>query len=94
MSTATAVLGPPRTSVGVLGWVRGNLFSTWYNTLFTVFSAVVLFVLLQASLPWIFVTADWSVITTNLKLFIVGQYPTDEMWRVSLGVVWFAPCSG
>ena len=90
MSTATAVLGPPRTSVGVLGWVRGNLLSTWYNVLFTVLSLVLLFVLLRVSLPWLFVTADWTVVTANLKLFIVGQYPAEQMWRVSVGVVWLA----
>ncbi len=90
MSTATAVLGPPRTSVGVLGWVRGNLLSTWYNVLFTVLALVVMLVLVWVSVPWLFVDADWTVITENLKLFFVGQYPPEQVWRVSLGVVWLA----
>ena len=42
------------------------------------------------SVPWLFVDADWTVITENLKLFFVGQYPPEQVWRVSLGVVWLA----
>ena len=90
MSTATAILGPPRTSVGVLGWVRGNLLSTWYNALFTALALVSMFVLVWVSVPWLFVEADWTVITANLKLFFVGQYPPEQVWRVSVGVVWLA----
>ena len=90
MSTATAVLGPPRTSVGVLGWVRGSLLNTWYNALFTVLTLVLVFVLVRVSVPWLFVEADWTVITANLKLFFVGQYPPEQVWRVSVGVVWLA----
>ena len=89
-STATTVLGPPRTSVGVLGWIRGNLLSTWYNTLLTALSLGLFAVLLWVSIPWLFVDADWTVITENLKLFFVGQYPPDQVWRVSLAVVWLA----
>ena len=89
-STATTVLGPPRTSVGVLGWIRGNLLSTWYNTLLTALSLGLFAVLLWVSIPWLFVDADWTVITENLKLFFVGQYPPDQVWRVSLSVVWLA----
>ena len=90
MSTATAVLDPPRTSVGVLGWVRGNLLSTWYNTLLSVLAFGLIGLALWTGLGWVFVDADWSVITENLKLFSVGQYPPEQVWRVSLGVVWLA----
>lgn len=89
-STATTVLGPPRTNVGVLGWIRGNLLSTWYNALLTVLSFGLMGLLLWVSIPWLFVDADWTVITENLKLFFVGQYPSEQVWRVSLGVVWLA----
>ena len=90
MSTATAVLDPPRTSVGVLGWVRGNLLSTWYNTLLSVLAFGLIGLALWTGLGWIFLDADWTVITENLKLFSVGQYPPEQVWRVSLGVVWLA----
>ena len=90
MSTATAVLDPPRTSVGVLGWVRGNLLSTWYNTLLSVLAFGLIGLALWTGLGWLFLDADWSVITENLKLFSVGQYPPEQVWRVSLGVVWLA----
>ena len=27
---------PPVVSIGILSWIRANLFSTWYNTLFSI----------------------------------------------------------
>ena len=80
MARAPDVIRPPRTSVGPIGWVRANLLSTWYNSLLTIASLALLFFLLRAVLPWPFVDADWSAVTSNLKLFLAGQYPNGEMW--------------
>ena len=33
---STIEMRPPVTEVGVLGWLKKNLFSTWYNILLTV----------------------------------------------------------
>ena len=35
-------------------------------------------------LSWVFVTAEWDAITSNLKLIATGQYPNDEIWRVGV----------
>ncbi len=90
MSAAAAEIGPPMTSVGVIGWLRNNILSTWYNVLFTVLTLALVGLLLWVSLPWLFVTADWTVVTANLKLFIVGQYPAEETWRVAVSVAWLS----
>jgi general L-amino acid transport system permease protein len=33
-------------------------------------------------LTWAFVTANWEPVTKSLRLFAVGQYPTEQLWRV------------
>jgi len=84
MTADSEVMRPPRTSLGVLGWLRQNLFSTWYNALLTLFSAWLLYIFLTGFLRWALTVARWEVITANLRLFMVGQYPPDQVWRVQV----------
>lgn len=78
-------LQPPVTSVGVLGWLRNNLFSTWYNALLTLVALYVIYALVSG--VWNFVaTANWAVIPANLRLFMVGRYPVEQTWRVLASV--------
>ncbi len=89
VTTQSKVLKPPRTEVGLLGWLTKNLFSTWYNVLLTIFSIAFIFVVLRAVITWVVWDARWEVVTTNLKVFMIGRYPSDEAWRVwaCLGIV-------
>lgn len=87
MTTTPEAIKPPLTSVGPVGWIRKNLLSTWYNALLTVLLIAFLYFLLRGALTWVFFGADWSVVTSNLKLFLVGQYPSDELWRVGVSVL-------
>ncbi|NOZ29905.1 MAG: amino acid ABC transporter permease [Chloroflexi bacterium] len=90
MATDSEVMRPPITSLGVIGWLRQNLFSSWYNTLLTFFSAWLLYVILTNFLHWALTVARWDVVTANLRLFMVGQYPPDQVWRVQLLVTLIA----
>jgi general L-amino acid transport system permease protein len=65
-------------------WLKRNLFSTWYNTLLTIVSAVVIFFVLKGAITWVLFTADWAPVTDSLKLFAVGLFPTEEVWRVGI----------
>ena len=38
-------------------------------------------------LGWVIFTAEWDAITSSLKLIAVGQYPSDQMWRVGTCVL-------
>jgi len=80
---------PPREEVGLLEWLKRNLFSTWYNTLLTFVSLAFLFFVCRAIIVWALHTARWEVVTTNIKVFMIGRYPASEAWRVlaSLGVI-------
>ncbi len=87
MTTNPDTILPPQTDAGAIGWVKTNLMNSWYNALFTVVMLVVGILFLQMAIGWAVFSADWSAVTSNLKLFAVGQYPQEELWRV--GVVLF-----
>jgi len=82
MATVSEAIQPPRTSVGVLGWLRENLFSTWYNTLLTFGSLWLIYVILRGVGTWALTRARWDAVTTNLALFMIGPFPREEVWRV------------
>ena len=73
---------PPTESKSILGWLKENLFNTWYNTLLTFLAAGFLYVVFKGMLTWIFTEANWSVIPANLQILLVGAYPREEIWRV------------
>ncbi len=85
MSILTETLRPPAVSIGVLGWLRKNLFSTWYNALLSVL--VLWLVAIVATTLWnAITTANWNVVTVNLRLFMIGRYPLEQAWRVQVVV--------
>jgi len=70
--------------VGVLGWLRENLFSSRTNTVLTIVMTIFIVWAGSSFLTWALRDAEWSVITTNLRLMMVGQYDPPELWRVNL----------
>ena len=50
---------PPLTEVGVIKWLRENLFSGWFNSLLTVSSIYFIFILLKDFIPWVY-GAHWT----------------------------------
>ena len=52
-------LPPPRMSVGVLAWLRGNLFSNWFNTLLTLLAVYLVWLVIPPLLQWAIFQADW-----------------------------------
>jgi general L-amino acid transport system permease protein len=78
---STTIIRPPAPP-GPVRWLRKNLFSTWYNALLTFVAVAFLYFVLKGILGWVFFTANWTPVTSSLKLFAVGQYPPDQLWRV------------
>ena len=77
---------PPRLTVGPIAWLRKNLFSTWYNVLLTFLALGLLYALLKPALQWALTEARWGVIEANLTLFMIGQYPREQLWRIWLTI--------
>ena len=59
-----------------------NLFSTWFNTLLTIVTASIVAVVVYGLIRWIFFQANWSPVVENLRLYAVGPYPQEQMWRI------------
>ncbi|HSR31227.1 MAG TPA: amino acid ABC transporter permease [Anaerolineae bacterium] len=82
MSATTEIDSRPPAPPGPIQWVRKNLFSTWYNVLLTIVALVVIYFVVRGVFTWVFFVADWSPVVQSLKLFAVGLYPTEEIWRL------------
>jgi general L-amino acid transport system permease protein len=86
-------LPPPTEHAGVGAWLRHNLFSSWANTLITVVLGALIVLALLLAAQWA-VGARWGVVTDNLRLFLIGQYPFDEAWRIWLALLLMSGLAG
>ncbi len=50
---------PPASSVGVVGWMRQNLFSSWLNSILSILSLAFLYFVLASLLPWA-ISPTWN----------------------------------
>ena len=99
---SAAVIKPPVTEVGVIGWMKANLFNGWLNTALTLLVLYLLYLIVPAFVKWAFVDsiwfgtseqckatdgACWSVITANIRFITFGFYPHDLQWRPLLAMI-------
>ena len=85
---------PPRMTVGFYGWLRANLFSSILDGIITVVLTILLALAVVNLLSWIIVTADWTVVTSRLPLYVVGRYPQEFYWRPELSLILFSTLIG
>ena len=74
--------GRPEVHLTPRQWMRQNLFATpWGSVLSVVFGLVLAYGAYR--LAWfVAVSSDWQIIRSNLRLFMIGRYPSDEVWRL------------
>lgn len=66
-------------------WARKNLFSTWYNALFTVvFGALILWAVI--GLLRFLIGIETEIIRVNLRLYMAGRFPEEELPRLWTGI--------
>jgi len=109
MSDATYAPGthpdmpPPSMTVGPVGWLRRNMFSSWLNAALTVLSLSFLILVIPPMLNWAVFDATffgdsrqacagtsgacWAVVTARLPQYFYGLYPAAETWRLNLAFV-------
>ncbi len=90
---------PPASSVGVLGWLRANLFSSWFNSALTFLGLYIIYLVVVPLLDWAILRADWSgdsreacssggacwvFVRIRFEQFMYGLYPSSEYWRINL----------
>jgi general L-amino acid transport system permease protein len=100
--TPVEAVKPPVASVGVLGWVRTNLFNGWFNSLLTIVTIYFLWVIIPPLVRWAFIDsawgttgavcrntdgACWSVIATNFRFILFGFFPHDQHWRPLIAIL-------
>lgn len=93
---------PPVASIGVIGWVRNNLFNSWFNSVLTIVTLYLLWVVIPPLVRWAFINsawgttgavcrhtdgACWSVIATNFRFILFGFYPHDQHWRPLIAIL-------
>ena len=87
-------LPPPSTVIGPVAWLRRNLFSSPLNSLVTVVLGAAIAWMAIGIAGWAIGEARWGVVTGNLRLFLVGQYPGEQVWRIWLSLAILSVLAG
>jgi general L-amino acid transport system permease protein len=61
--------------------VRENLARTPFDTALTAAFGLVVAWAAYRGLRFLLVTADWEIVRRNLRVFMVGRFPADQLWR-------------
>ena len=94
MTTANKVLAPPTERYTILGWLKRNLFNSIPDSILTIIALWLTYAMLAPTVSWIFGKARWDVIPDNLKLFMVGRFPVEHVWRIWLVLYLLAALTG
>jgi general L-amino acid transport system permease protein len=93
---------PPVTSIGVIGWIRNNLFNGVLNSILTLITLFFLWKIVPPLFRWAFIDsawhttgqacrqaagACWSIISMNYRFILFGFYPYDLQWRPFLAML-------
>jgi general L-amino acid transport system permease protein len=90
----TETLAPPSTDLRPAAWLRKNLFSGLVSSVLTVLVAALLVWVAVNVGQWALSEARWEVVTRNLRLFLIGQYPADQAWRLWLSLLLLSVLAG
>jgi general L-amino acid transport system permease protein len=100
--TGQVAIKPPVIQVGVLGWLRKNLFNGWFNSLLTLLTVFILVQSVPPLVRWALVDslwmsssdacrestgACWSIIPNNIRFITFGFYPHDQQWRPLVAMI-------
>ena len=95
-------LRPPITSVGIVGWLKSNLFNGVFNSFLTIAVLYFLWKTVPPLFRWAFIDAGWlttgtvcreidgacwSIIHRNVRFIIFGFYPYELQWRPLLAMI-------
>lgn len=98
----TEGIKPPVTQVGVVGWIRNNLFKGWLNSILTLITLYILWKIVPPLIHWAFLDslwlstgaecqkidgACWSIIPANIRFITFGFYPYEQQWRPLVAMV-------
>lgn len=74
-------------------WVKANLFSNVINSIITLVLLALVLYLVWSLAGWA-IGAEWQVVRTNLRNFMIGGFPKEELWRIwGFGYLILAGCA-
>ncbi len=91
-------LPAPDQTIGLVAWIKKNLFSSTANSVSTIAVLYLLASLLPGLIDWLFISANWTGTSQDActddgacwvfiniwsQQFFYGSYPTEEIWRVN-----------
>ena len=94
MTEVNTVLPPLSERSNILRWMRRNLFGSWSDSILTILGILIVYWVLKGFLTWAFTIAEWQVISINLRLIMVGQYPVEHTNRLWLWLGFLVFLSG
>jgi general L-amino acid transport system permease protein len=95
-------LKPPITRIGVIGWLRANLFSSVFNSVLTIVTLYFLWKIVPAFIRWAFIDSSWnttgaacreaggacwSIVAKNFRFIIFGFFPFESQWRPLVAMI-------
>ncbi len=95
-------LKPPITRIGVIGWLRANLFSSVFNSVLTIVTLYFLWKIVPAFVRWAFIDSSWnttgaacreaggacwSIVAKNFRFIIFGFFPFESQWRPLVAMI-------
>jgi general L-amino acid transport system permease protein len=95
-------LKPPVINVGMIGWLRYNLFSSIFNSILTILIVLFLIKIVPPLIQWAFIDsvwqtasagckdaagACWSVVSSNIRFILFGLYPYAQHWRPLIAMI-------
>ena len=91
MTDMNSILPPLTERSNILRWLRKNLFGSWADALLTILGALVIYWAVKGLLTWALTVAEWEVVSANMRLLMIGQYPIEQAWRlwIALGFLTF-----
>lgn len=77
---------PPIQQIGAWEWAKKNLFSSWFNTLLTIVTVLLITWITTSLFTWAVTQAEWGVLRDNFRLLLIGRYPVQALWQIWLGL--------
>lgn len=94
MTNLNSALPPLTERSTVLRWIRKNLFGSWSDALLTVLGLLFVYWAVRGLLTWAFTVANWEVVSVNLRLILIGQYPIEQVNRLWIWLAFLVFLSG
>jgi general L-amino acid transport system permease protein len=102
MATESLGMAPPIAErPGPIGWMRRNLFATPFDIALTLLIALLILWVVPPLFSWAVLNADftalsreacpadgacWGIVRDRIHQYLFGLYPTEEYWRIFVGI--------